>query len=246
VAVVECFVEQEAGDGVGGEVALLLDRIARTLVGDRFGEHGLDHGVDARRDADAGDGVELGRQVPHAFGIHPRPCAHVATLPGEAVHAVIVLQAFALHIQPAGELLDRARSGDIGEGVGPRHQLGLLGTVELLGCSGDGVDMIRGDRPVIQRIGQLRGLPNVVDRSVDFAAWPNDFFEALAMRCSGNDRHHATGRPGRRAGHRTMPAPHGSRPDPTGPDRHPRKGSNAPRRCAPPARRLPRSPYRQP
>jgi hypothetical protein len=70
-AVVEGFVEQESGDGVGGEVALFLDRIARTLVGDRFGEHGLDHGVDARGDADAGDGVELGRQVPHAFGIHP-------------------------------------------------------------------------------------------------------------------------------------------------------------------------------
>jgi hypothetical protein len=34
-------------------------------------------------------------------------------LAGEAVHAVVVLQAFAFHIQPAGELLDGARSGDI-------------------------------------------------------------------------------------------------------------------------------------
>jgi hypothetical protein len=156
--VVEGFVEQEAGGGVGGEVALFLDRIARTFVGDRLGEHGLHHGVDARCDADAGDGVELGGQVPHPFGIHPRPGAHVAALPGEAVHAVIVLQAFAFHIQPAGELLDGARSGDISQRVGTRDQLGLFGTVELLGGSGDGVDMIGGDRTVIQRVSELGGL----------------------------------------------------------------------------------------
>jgi hypothetical protein len=156
--VVEGFVEEEAGGGVGGEVALLLDRIARTFVGDRLGEHGLHHGVDACCDADAGDGVELGGQVPHSFGIHPRPGSHVAALAGEAVHAVVVLQAFAFHIQPAGELLDGARSGDIGQRVGTRDQLGLFGTVELLGCSGDGVDMIRGDRPIIQRLGELRRL----------------------------------------------------------------------------------------
>jgi hypothetical protein len=130
--VVEGFVEEQSGDGVGGEVALFLDRIGRALVGDRFAEHGLDHGVDARRDADAGDGVELDRQVPHPFGIHPRPGAHVAALPGEAVHAVIVLQPFALQLQASRELVDRARSGDIRERVGTRHQLGLLGAVELL------------------------------------------------------------------------------------------------------------------
>jgi hypothetical protein len=130
--VVEGFVEQEAGGGVGGEVALLLDRIARTFVGDRLGEHGLHHGVDACCDADAGDGVELGGQVPHPFGIHPRPCAYVAALAGEAVHAVVVLQAFAFHVQPAGELLDGARSGDIGQRVGTRDQLGLLGPSSCL------------------------------------------------------------------------------------------------------------------
>jgi hypothetical protein len=155
---VEGFVEQEAGGGVGGEVALLLDRVARAFVGDRLGEHGLHHGVDACCDADAGDGVELGGQVPHPFGIHPRPCPYVAALAGEAVHAVVVLQAFAFHIQPAGELLDGARSGDIGQRVGTRDQLGLFGTVELLGGSGDGVDMIRGDRPIIERVRELRSL----------------------------------------------------------------------------------------
>ncbi len=62
------------------------------------GEGGQDAGGDL-----AGDGVERGGQVPHAFGIHPGLGAHVAALAGQAVHAVIGLQAFGLQVQAAGE-----------------------------------------------------------------------------------------------------------------------------------------------
>jgi hypothetical protein len=129
--VVEGFVEQEAGGGVGGEVTLFLDRVGRTLVGHGLAEHGLHHGVDARGDAHAGDGVELDRQVPHPLGIHPRPGTNVAALAGETVHAV-VLQAFAFQVQPSGELVDRARSSYLRQRIGTFDQLGLLGAVELL------------------------------------------------------------------------------------------------------------------
>ena len=109
-----------------GEVALLLDRVIRAGVGDGFGEHGFHRGVDAGGDLHPGERVELGRQVPHAVGVDPGRAADVAALPGETVHAVVVLQPVDLEVDPAGELVDRAGGGDVDQRVGTVEQLAAL------------------------------------------------------------------------------------------------------------------------
>jgi len=61
-------------------------------------------------------------------------------------------------IQTAGELVHGAGFGDVSQLVGAFDQLVTFGSVEFLRCPGDGVDMMSGDRPVVESVSKVRGL----------------------------------------------------------------------------------------
>ena len=79
-------------------------------------------------------------------------------MPFQAVHAVVGLQAGGFEFHTTPELVHRCRGSNIAELIDPLEQLLALARIELLGRAGDGIDVVGGDRPVLQGLGQLRSL----------------------------------------------------------------------------------------
>ena len=192
-------------------------------------------------------GIEPAPQIPHPSASTQDRHSRAAPLPLQAIHAVVGLQAGGFEFDSARELVDRRRRRDIDQLDRPARTAPCVGRLELLRGAGDGVDVIGGDRTVLQRLGQLRCRVNVAERSVVLDACPSDVFAASAIVFSGNDSTCRNGvtRPGV-LGVAPRLRSHEPRPGPTRSTRHPQPGRHAPLQCAPPARSPLRSPYRQP
>ncbi len=140
-----------------GEELALLDRVTRTQRRSLLGEERLHGRVESCREPDGRHRVETATDVPHALGIGPGRHACVALLAGEECFAVVSLQPFDLEVEALAELLDGPGRGDVGERVRPvEERLALSVVVQLLGALRDAVDVARGDRPVLQCLGQRR------------------------------------------------------------------------------------------
>jgi hypothetical protein len=109
-----------------------------------------------RGEAGAGEGIEPAPQIPHPLGVDPRRHSRRSTLPLQAVHAVVGLQAGGFEFDSTSELVHRCRGSNIAELIDPLEQFLALARFELLRGAGHGVDVIGGDRPVLQGLGQLR------------------------------------------------------------------------------------------
>ncbi len=146
----------ESGEGVAGQEFLFLDRVGRAVLGDCFGEQGVDGAFQRGCELHAGERVEGAAQVPHAVGVGPGGEPDVGLLALETIETVTGLQAFDFELESTPELIDGARCGDCSEVVRAVEQLVALVGVQLFGTAGDGVDVPGGDCAVGQRIRQVR------------------------------------------------------------------------------------------
>ncbi len=122
-----CGAADESGEGVAGQEFLFLDRVGRAVLGDCFGEQGVDGAFQRGCELHAGERVEGAAQVPHAVGVGPGGEPDVGLLALETIETVTGLQAFDFELESTPEFIDGARCGDCSEVVRAVEELRCVG-----------------------------------------------------------------------------------------------------------------------